>query len=127
VRWLVDGMNVIGSRPDGWWRDRQGAMERLVAALERFADASGDDVAVVFERPPQPPIPARRVEVAHAPRAAADAGDDEIVRRLAVDPAPRSIRVVTSDRALASRALAAGAEVEPAAAFRARLDDATGS
>ena len=125
MRWLVDGMNVIGSRPDGWWRDRQGAMERLVAALERFAEASGDEVAVVFERPPQPPIAAERVEVAHAPRAAANAGDEEIVRRLAAAADPASIRVVTSDRALASRALAAGAEVEPAAAFRARLDDAT--
>jgi predicted RNA-binding protein with PIN domain len=124
VRWLVDGMNVIGSRPDGWWRDRQGAMERLVAALDRFAEASGDEVAVVFERPPQPPIAAGRVEVAHAPRAGANAGDDEIARRLAADPEPTSIRVVTSDRALASRALAAGAEVEPAAPFRARIEDA---
>src|SRR4051794_7041159 len=46
-RYLVDGMNVIGSRPDGWWRDRGGAMRRLVADLERFAAAHPDDEVVV--------------------------------------------------------------------------------
>ena len=49
MRWLVDGNNVIGARPDGWWRDRTGAMARLVAALQAFADATGDAVAVVFD------------------------------------------------------------------------------
>src|ERR1700685_627690 len=33
VRWLVDGMNVIGTRPDGWWRDRHRAMVNLVDLL----------------------------------------------------------------------------------------------
>ena len=33
VRWIVDGMNVIGSRPDGWWKDRSGAMVALVERL----------------------------------------------------------------------------------------------
>jgi hypothetical protein len=43
-------MNVIGSRPDGWWRDRRGAMRRLVESLERFAAAHPDDeVAVVLD------------------------------------------------------------------------------
>ena len=37
VRWLVDGMNVIGTRPDAWWRDRHAAMTRLVDMLERWA------------------------------------------------------------------------------------------
>ena len=39
MRWLVDGMNVIGTRPDGWWRDRDAAMLRLVDLLERWAAA----------------------------------------------------------------------------------------
>jgi predicted RNA-binding protein with PIN domain len=122
MRWIVDGMNVIGSRPDGWWRDRHGAMARLVGRLEAWAAAEGADVAVVFERPSQPPIAARAIEVAAAPRAAADSADDEIVRRVAADRDPARVRVVTSDRALAARVRAAGAEVEPAAAFRARLE-----
>ena len=37
VRWLVDGMNVIGTRPDAWWKDRRAAMIRLVDMLERWA------------------------------------------------------------------------------------------
>jgi predicted RNA-binding protein with PIN domain len=123
VRWLVDGMNVIGSRPDGWWRDRAGAMERLVERLDRWAAATGQDVAVVFERPPSPPIASSAVEVAGAPRPGTDAADDEIARRVQADGDPGSIRVVTSDRALAGRVLAAGASVEPAAAFRRRLDE----
>jgi predicted RNA-binding protein with PIN domain len=49
MRWLVDGNNVMGARPDGWWRDRDGAMARLVAALQAFADESGDPVAIVFD------------------------------------------------------------------------------
>ena len=42
-------MNVIGSRPTGWWRDRPGAMRQLVEELEAFAARSGDDVTVVFD------------------------------------------------------------------------------
>ena len=56
MRWIVDGMNVIGSRPDGWWRDRHAAMVHLVDRLERWAAADGEDVVVVFEQPPRPPI-----------------------------------------------------------------------
>ena len=67
MRWLVDGMNVIGARPDAWWKDRDAAMLRLVDMLERWAAASGEDVTVVFERPPRPPIRSTVIEVAHAP------------------------------------------------------------
>ena len=37
AEWIVDGNNVMGSRPDGWWRDRRGAQRRLVERLETFA------------------------------------------------------------------------------------------
>jgi predicted RNA-binding protein with PIN domain len=126
VRWLVDGMNVIGTRPDTWWKDRHGAMVRLVDQLERWVAAEGEDVTVVFERPPSPPIPSPVVEVAHAPRPAPDSADDEIIRRLAADPTPAEVRVVTSDRWLADRVRATGATVEPASAFRARLEATAG-
>src|SRR5687767_15566448 len=39
-RLVVDAMNVIGSRPTGWWRDRQGAMARLVDELSGYAARS---------------------------------------------------------------------------------------
>jgi len=122
MRWLIDGMNVIGTRPDAWWRDRDGAMLRLVDLLERWAAAEGEDVIVVFERPPSPPIRSTVIEVAHAPRPRANAADDEIIRRLGSDPAPGEVRVVTSDRWLADRAGAIGASVESAMAFRVRLE-----
>jgi predicted RNA-binding protein with PIN domain len=122
MRWLIDGMNVIGTRPDAWWKDRHGAMVRLVDQLERWVANSGEDVTVVFERPPSPPIPSPVIGVAHAPRPRRDAADDEIVRRLADDPTPAEVRVVTSDRWLADRVRAAGATVEPAAAFRERIE-----
>jgi predicted RNA-binding protein with PIN domain len=124
MRWVVDGMNVIGTRPDAWWRNRHAAMVRLVDSLERWAAARGDEVTVVFERPPSPPITSPVVEVAHAPRPRPNAADDEILRRLAADPEPDAIRVVTSDRGLADQVRAAGAAVEPAESFRRLLDAA---
>lgn len=121
MHWVVDGMNVIGTRPDAWWRDRDAAMARLVDMLERWVAETGEDVTVVFERKPSPPIRSSVIEVTHAPRPKANAADDEIVRRLKIDPNPAAVRVVTSDRALAERVGAIGATVEGAASFRTRL------
>jgi predicted RNA-binding protein with PIN domain len=122
VRWYVDGMNVIGTRPDAWWRDRDAAMLRLVDMLERWAATEGEDVVVVFERKPSPPIRSTVIEVAHAPQPKRNAADDEIVRRLAQEPDVRSVRVVTSDRWLAERADAKGATVVGAESFRTRIE-----
>jgi predicted RNA-binding protein with PIN domain len=122
VRWLVDGMNVIGSRPDGWWRDRDAAMARLVDRLERFVAQTGDDVTVVFERAPRPPLRSSLVEVAHATRRGPDAADFEIARRVEQDADPGSIQVVTSDRWLGDKVSAAGAAVHPSQAFRTRIE-----
>ncbi len=122
TRWLVDAMNVIGTRPDGWWKDRHAAMVRLVDQLERWVAATGDDVTVVFERAPSPPITSPVVGIAHAPRPVPNAADDEIVRLLREDPNPEQVRVVTSDRALADQVRSLNASVEPAAAFRRELE-----
>jgi predicted RNA-binding protein with PIN domain len=122
MRWIVDGMNVIGSRPDGWWRDRNRAMATLVVRLERWASAEAEDVTVVFERPPSPPIESSVIAVAHAPAAAPDSADDEIVRMVLAAEQPAQIQVATSDRALTDRVLAAGASVYPAQALRNLID-----
>ena len=124
MRWLIDGMNVIGTRPEEWWKDRHGAMVKLVDMLERWAAAGGEEVTVVFEQPPAPPIRSTVIEVAHAPRPRRDSADDEIVRRLLADPEPGAVRVVTSDLWLADRVRAAGATVEPSAPFRTLIEDA---
>ena len=121
-RWLVDGMNVIGSRPTGWWRDRPGAMRGLADELAAFAAASGEEVAVVFDGKPFQ-LAAPHVDVAFASRRGPDAADDDIADRVAADPAPADLLVVTSDAALAKRARDAGADVVGAGAFRRRLDE----
>jgi predicted RNA-binding protein with PIN domain len=123
ARWLVDGMNVIGSRPDGWWRDRDGAMRRLVAELDAFARATGEPVAVVFDGRPRE-IDAERVDVRFAARRGPDAADDDIAAIAAAADDPGDLRVVTSDATLAQRAGAAGATVVGAGGFRRALDDA---
>src|SRR5918997_3274235 len=123
MRWIVDGMNVIGSKPDGWWRDRHAAMVRLVDLLERWAADEGEDVTVVFEQPPSPLIRSSVIEVAHAKRPGPNSADEEIVRMIAADGEPGAVRIVTSDNWLADQARAAGATVEGAAGFRAQLDD----
>ncbi|MGO9155455.1 NYN domain-containing protein [Mycobacterium sp.] len=123
MRWIVDGMNVIGTRPDGWWKDRGAAMIALVDKLDRWADgADGDFVTVVFERPLSQAIPTSRIEVTHAPRAAANSADDEIVRLVQADDRTHEIRVVTSDKGLADRVRSLGASVYPADRFRELVD-----
>jgi predicted RNA-binding protein with PIN domain len=122
VRWIIDGMNVIGSRPDGWWKDRGGAMAALAESLDRWASIEGHDVTVVFERPPKTAIGSAVIEVAYAPKAAANSADDEIVRMIAADARPHEIRVVTSDKDLTNRVASLGASTYPSASFRDLID-----
>jgi predicted RNA-binding protein with PIN domain len=116
VRWLVDAMNVIGSRPDGWWRDRHGAGRGLLEQLESFAGEAGEEVTVVFDGRPFDLPRAGTVEVVFARSA-----DDAIIQALGADRDAASVTVVTSDRQLAARARAAGARVAGAGGFRRRL------
>jgi predicted RNA-binding protein with PIN domain len=122
VHWLVDGMNVIGSRPTGWWRDRRGAMRDLVEELDRFAAATEDEVTVVFDGR-RFELSGEQVEVAFASRRGRDAADDDIAALAERDPDPAELSVVTSDRDLAQRVEATGAQVVGAGAFRRRLED----
>ncbi len=123
VRWIVDGMNVIGSRPDGWWRDRAGAQRRLVSDLVRLATSDGDDVAVVFDGKQRPPAVVTGVAVTYAP-GGPDAADHMIVAMVRDLNDPSSTTVVTSDGDLARRVRAAGAGVLGVAAFRRLLEGA---
>ena len=120
MTWLVDASNVIGSRPDGWWRDRAGATRRLVAQRDQFAEGADEPVIVVLDGGEPPP--AERAEVVVASRRGRDAADDEIVALLEARGA-EGARVVTSDAELARRVRALGADVEGAGGFRRRLDE----
>jgi len=121
--WLIDGNNVMGSRPDGWWRDRRGAARTLAAELAKFAAREGVPVTVVFDGAPfdfEAPVEAP-LEVAFAARRGRDAADDEIARRVAAAADPAALTVVTSDAELARRVREHGAEVLPAGRFRRDL------
>ncbi|MFG2818488.1 NTP pyrophosphohydrolase [Kitasatospora sp. NPDC048365] len=115
---VVDAANVVGSVPDGWWRDRRGAAERLRDALVPVAAdglpggpwAGPLEVVLVVEGAARAvePVPAVRVV------AASGSGDDRIVELVAgaLAEAPgRACLVVTADRELRSRVTALGAEV----------------
>ena len=110
ARYLVDGNNVMGSRPDGWWRDRTAAMQRLVNDLDDLAGAGGDELDVVFDGREQE-LQAVRVGVSFAAHA-----DDAIAER-----ARPGLTVVTSDRELAGRVRERGAEVVGARSLLDRL------
>ena len=105
ARWLVDGNNVMGSRPDGWWRDREAGMQRVVDALDDRARDTGDEIEVVFDGRDRD-LQATYVTVAFAPHA-----DDAIA-----DRAAPGTTVITSDRELRERVQAKGADVLGASA-----------
>jgi predicted RNA-binding protein with PIN domain len=121
MRLIVDGMNVIGSRPTGWWRDRPGAMRDLTDELVGYAERSGDDVLVIFDGEPFDLAGSGAVEVRFATRRGRNAADDDIAAVVESDDDPAAITVVTSDSELASRVRAAGGDVLGAGAFRRRL------
>jgi predicted RNA-binding protein with PIN domain len=128
ARWIVDGMNVIGSRPDRWWNDPDAAVRRLIEQLHRFGSRTGDEVTVVFDRRPEDLAPGRHgtVTVAFASRRGRNAADHDIVLLVANDPAPGSLTVVTSDARLAERVRELGAAVKSASSFRRDIDAAAG-
>jgi predicted RNA-binding protein with PIN domain len=107
---IVDGANVVGSRPDGWWKDRAGAARRLHERL-LTADMPGDEVVLVLEGAAKGGVKAGRdahVRTVHAPKD----GDAAILaeaRRAAA--AGHRVQVVTADRALAANVGGAGAQV----------------
>ncbi|MBS1891961.1 MAG: NYN domain-containing protein [Actinobacteria bacterium] len=119
---VVDAMNVIGSRPDGWWRDRDAAVGRLVDQVDRWAEGGAERVTVMLEREPREEIETERVEVAWASDGGRDAADREILARLPEWLAADEVVVVTSDRDLRTKAQVAGAGVESSRRFRAELD-----
>jgi predicted RNA-binding protein with PIN domain len=129
LHWVVDGMNLIGSRPDGWWRDRAGARRRLVSEL---ATLVGPDtiVTVVFDgRPGAGEVDAAAalgITARFAPWGpnAADHAIVALLPSLTDDGDGGAVTVVTSDAALADSVRHAGVAVEGVKAFRDRLDAA---
>ncbi len=124
-RIIVDGMNVLGSRPDGWWRDRPGAMERLTRRLQALATGEGIDLTVVFDGREHSRVTAAAegIGVSFAP-GGPNAADREIVRLIRADPDPASIVAVSSDKRLRASVKAAGATSVGAGELLDRLREA---
>lgn len=116
---IVDAANVVGSVPDGWWRDRRGAAERLRAALEDVASGRARrrlpppleggplDVVLVVEGAARGVPGGGGVEVVDAP----GSGDDAIVGLVRERGGDRLVVVATADRELIGRVRALGASV----------------
>jgi predicted RNA-binding protein with PIN domain len=122
AEWVVDGNNVMGARPDGWWRDRAAAQRRLVERLEAFAETRDAPVTVVFDGRPHDAGGGLRVAVRFASRSGPDAADDDIAALVAGHPEPEDLTVVTSDARLGARVRASGAGVVGAGAFLRALE-----
>jgi predicted RNA-binding protein with PIN domain len=121
---LIDAMNVIGSRPDGWWRDRDGAVRRLARALATLAAADDVAVTLVVDGRPQHRLPEglhHGIEVVYARRGGRDAADDRIVELL--ESGHPADEVVTADRELRDRVAARGVAVTGPRALWDRLDE----
>ena len=107
---MVDVANVMGARPDGWWRDRAGAALRLgreVAALTRQADGPASAWVLVLEGRARDAVPLLAAELAGTPARvvyAPGSGDDAIVQVVAEAVGQdESCLVVTADRDLRQR------------------------
>jgi hypothetical protein len=114
---IVDAANVVGSVPDGWWRNRRAAAERLRDSLSKVAEGglSGHpelspplDVLLVVEGAARGVPPIEGVQV-HSARGS---GDDAIVALVREEIGRRPmVAVVTADRGLRARVTALGARV----------------
>ncbi|MFJ7337474.1 NTP pyrophosphohydrolase [Streptomyces sp. NPDC101110] len=106
---VVDAANVVGSVPDGWWRDRRGAAERLRDRLASDgvpAVAGPVEIVLVVEGAARGVESVPGVRVSSAP----GSGDDHIVEVVA-SAAERPVLVITADRELRRRVGELGAEV----------------
>ncbi|WKU47553.1 NTP pyrophosphohydrolase [Streptomyces sp. VNUA116] len=119
---VVDSANVVGSVPDGWWRDRLGAAGRLRDRLAAYAAAGAPalfadapEVVLVVEGAARGVAPVPGVRVEEAP----GSGDDAIVAVVAGRAPGRRCVVVTADRELRARVTALGAEVAGPSAVQA--------
>lgn len=122
VRWIVDAMNVIGSRPDKWWNDPDKAMRGFAVTLDAFARRSGREMTCVFDKDPGRLPDVDSIAIVIARRRGRNAADHEIEQLVKADPDPASIRVVTSDRRLAEKVTELGARVASSGRFRKELD-----
>ncbi|MBT2526959.1 NTP pyrophosphohydrolase [Streptomyces sp. ISL-99] len=124
---VVDAANVVGSVPDGWWRDRHGAAERLRDRLQVYAEEGLPGhpgplaVVLVVEGAARGVVPVPGVRVESAP----GSGDDRIVEVVAEETGKgAAVLVVTADRELRRRVETYGAQCAGPRTVRPQRADA---
>ena len=112
-RVFVDGNNVMGSRPDGWWRDRADAARRLVAEIIPLALGHGGAWTIVFDGHEPPAMPPSRecLTVIHTGHRRRDRADDRMVEFVHERSDRAGSLVYTSDAKLRTRVKALGTQV----------------
>ena len=112
-RVFVDGNNVMGSRPDGWWRDRAEAARRLVAEITPLSLGHGGAWTIVFDghEPPAMPASPECLTVIHTGHRRRDGADDRIVELVRERSDRAASLVYTSDAKLRARVKALGTQV----------------
>jgi predicted RNA-binding protein with PIN domain len=128
-RWIIDGNNVFGSRPDGWWNDRDAAAQRLAQSVAEWCRTHDDEVTIVFDAPVAPTtleVAGGNLSIVESRRRGRNAADDTIAELVADLEEGETgdvgeVRVVTSDRGLRAR-LPGRAEVLGAGRFLSLLD-----
>jgi predicted RNA-binding protein with PIN domain len=127
MSYLVDGNNVMGQRA-GWHRDKPRARRELLDELANFIARKKTRVAVVFDGAPEPHFPEgstyRGVKLHYAARGS-DA-DTRIKSLVEAARERRTLRVVTSDRALADYVRRCGVAVVRSGDFRKQLEELNG-
>lgn len=123
-RWIIDGNNVFGSRPDGWWNDRASAQARFTQRVAEWCRTHDDQVTVVFDAPVAPAtaeLAGGNLVIVEAPRRGRNAADHEIARLAAELDEAVPATIVTSDRGLRER-LPSGVTVWGAGRFRDTIE-----
>ena len=127
VRWIVDGNNVYGSRPDGWWNDRAAAATRFAQCVAEWCRTHDEQVTIVFDAPvaeSTATIAGGNLRIVEARRRGRDGADHEIVAivdgHVSNHPDEAETTVVTSDRGLRAR-LPARVRIEGVGRFRNRV------
>lgn len=130
THWIIDGNNVFGSRPDGWWNDREAAATRFAQQVAEWCRTHDDDVVVVFDSPvgsSTAMLAGGNLRIVGSDRRGRDAADDTIVR-LATETVTTDaldVRVVSSDRGLRRR-LPVTVRAVGAGGFLAHIEGAAG-
>lgn len=105
---VVDGANVVGSRPDGWWKDRAGAARRLHERL-LVADTPYDEVVLVLEGAAKGGVPAGADHHVRTVHAARDGDSAILAETRAALGSGASVTVVSADRGLGAAVTTLGA------------------